>query len=199
MPAPSGPWEGAVAALDPDALAQLAAAALARLAGERPQIVTRETAAAIDDRASMPLPIPQWTTADGQARGVVIQALGLRERMLAEQRATVAKRDGSATVNAWRQTAEEVVAGIVEPRGLTVDMVLSWNEQVIEYVHAAILRLAPLPAAWVAQELARIAGGPPPAVPDAAHRPNPERVPDELGADREPAPGLADASDLGDG
>lgn len=146
-----------------------------------PAIPSREAATAIDDRAEAFCAVPQWTTADGQLRGVRIRALSFKQRMLADKAATRVGKDGATTLDAWRLLAEEVCAGIVEPRELTVDHILGWNDAVMEHIHASIQRLGPLPAALVARELARLAGGDPPPAPAQARGDGGDTAPDPLG------------------
>lgn len=195
------PFAAAIAALSRDAAAQVLSAAAQRLGGGAITLVSRETAHTLDDLAEIDLAIPQWTTADGQARGVRIRALRYKDRMLAEQKATIRQKDGSHILDAWRLMAEEVTRGIVAPRDLSVDTILEWNDAVVETIHAAIQRLAPLPAQQVAAELSRLAGGDPPPVHDPAVGDRPDLVPDELGgaggAEAGGADGGADESAAG--
>lgn len=141
-------------------------------------VPSREQIASLDDRAEWPVPVPQWTTADGQARGVWVKALMFRDRMLAERQAT--GKDGA--VDAWRLVAEEVARGVTRPAGLTVDNILNWNSDAVEHVHNQILRLGGLAGAIIAQELARLAGGPPPPQPGAVAG-HAGADPDDLGDD----------------
>lgn len=167
---------------DVDTLQALVAAVVARLSTTTPPaVLTRETAAAVDDCAEVDLAIPQWTTADGQLRGVRVRALTFKERMLADRAATRAGKDGTLTTDAWRLMAEEVVAGITAPRGLTVDHILAWNDSVVVFIHQQIQRLGPLPSALIAGELARLAGGSPPPPPDPAGRHGGDADPEPLG------------------
>jgi hypothetical protein len=143
-------------------------------------IPTRGEAATMDQCGTWPVIVPQWEAPDGTPRGVVIQALTFRKRMAAEQAAT----DGKGRVNAWRVTAEEVAAGVVLPAGLTVDALLDWNADVIFLIHRRILEIGGYAAARIADELARLAGGPAPDVDGGL-----ERHPDDVGGDAGPAPG----------
>lgn len=165
----SNPYDSLLRTMGADEAAALLAAAAARLAGAAPTVVDAETAIAIEDCAEMDLSVPQWARVrdDGtvEARGVRIRALTFRDRMTAEKAATLTKKDGSTEIDPWRLQAEEVVRGVVRPKFRTVDQVLGMNYEAIQHIHAAICRLGPQPAALVARELARVAGGDPPPRP----------------------------------
>lgn len=118
------------------------------------QIPTREQVYHIDDCAEREFPVWQWTTREGERRGVAIRALTFKDRMVAERAAT--GKDGK--LDQWRLVAEETRAGIVRPAGLSVDTLLSWNAQVVLDVHAAILSLGGIASDILAAELERIAG-----------------------------------------
>jgi hypothetical protein len=140
---------------------------------------TREQIYHIDDCAERPFAVWQWTTRDGEERGVHIRALTFKDRMLAERAAT--GKDGK--IDAWRLVAEETRAGITRPAGLTVDTLLSWNAQVVIDIHTAILSLGGIASDLLAAELARLAGG-------VAREPEPiaDNVGDGADAAPEPAP-----------
>jgi hypothetical protein len=121
-------------------------------------VPSREQVYSLDDCAEWPVPIAQWTAADGTPRGVYVRALTFKERMLAERKAT----DKDGKVNAWLLVANEVAAGVTRPAGLTPDSLLGWNADVVLVIHDRILSLGGLSGAVVAAELQRLAGGPPP-------------------------------------
>ena len=115
--------------------------------------INREQASVVDDRAEWPHVIPQWRTAEGEERGVMLRALSLRDRMAALSAAT--RRDGS--VDALRQIVEEVRLGISKPADVPASVVESWNANVVLEIHARIIEIAGYAPARVEAELARIA------------------------------------------
>lgn len=140
-------------------------------------VPTREQIYSLDDCAERPLAIPQWTGAAGERRGVYIRALTFRARMEAERRAT----QGGA-VNPWLLVAYEVAAAITRPSGLTPDSILTWNADVIEFIHSHVLALGGLSGALVASELARLAGEAPPPEPGRVAG-GPDAPADDVGGD----------------
>lgn len=179
-----------LAGFSADELVRIVAQAAGQLASAgKPEIVTGEIAAVVEGRARRELPIPQWATLrpDGtiQQRGVVIQAWEHRDRRKAETNATD-RRSGSATfgqVDEWHRQVNEVVAGIAEPANLTPAIVERWGYDVVTYIHRQIERLGAVPPAFLAAELARLAGEPPPPVsgPDDPPANRPEPAPERLG------------------
>lgn len=144
---------------------------------------TREQIYSLDDCAEWDVPVPQWSGADGEVRGVRVRALTYKARMLAEQRAT--GKDGK--VNAWLLVAHEVAAGVVRPAGLTPDSLLNWNADVVLLIHDRILGLGGIPGALAAAELARIAGGAAPEPGGVAGGTDPPG--DDVGGDLDAAAG----------
>lgn len=122
------------------------------------QIPSAGETVTLDQCGAIAVPIHQWTAPDGTLRGVKVKALTFKAEMLAEQKAT--GKDGA--VNAYRLVAEEVVAGIYDPPGLTVDHILNWNAEVVYTIHQRIKSLGGVAASLLAAELARLAAGPPP-------------------------------------
>lgn len=185
---PGNPFAG----FDAGELLEILAKAAQQLADLKPPaIIDGEIAPVVQSRAKRPLAIPQWTTADGQARGVVIQYWSYEQRRLAEAAATD-RRPNSPTfgqVDDWRRLAEEVRLGIVEPAGLTLKIVESWGYAVVTYIHEQIERLGPVPPAVMAATLASLADAPPPppARPGGSRANTPEPDPDNLGDDPLPA------------
>jgi hypothetical protein len=133
----------------------------------------------LDQRGRLEVPIHQWTLPDGTRRGVKIQALSFKQAMLAERAAT----DKDGKVNAWRLIAEECVASIYDPPGLTVNHILDWNTDVVLTINQRVRELSGYAAAVLAAELAKLADGPPPEPP--AHH----------GAGDEGASGVGDDAD----
>lgn len=168
-----------------DAAAEVLAAAAARLATGRLRVIGPEEALHLDDLAEMEIAVPQWQDGRGP-RGVVIRALTVKDRMLAERAARVTRKDGTVDVDPWRLQCEEVAAGICRPAKVTADVVLGWNDEAVQFLHGAILRLGPLPSALVAEALGRMAG------PDAAGDGGGDPAPDGMGADPGPAPWVDD-------
>ena len=147
---------------------------------------SREQIYSLDDCAEWDVPVPQWTGAGQEVRGVRVRALTYKQRMQAEQKAT--GKDGK--VNPWLLVAHEVAAGVVRPAGLTPDALLNWNADVILLIHDRILGLGGIPGALAQAELARLAGGEAPepgGVAGGADAPD-----DDLGDDPDAAAG-ADA------
>ena len=156
-----------VAGFAPTELRALLAATVNRLAAtEKPAIVGKELAASLDDRERFDYAVPQWTTADGEARGLVLMAWRWQDRERAEREAT----DAKGVYNRWDQIVWEVKLGIFDPADLPIAVIKGWNYDVVLAIHQQIERLAPLPPALIAAELARLAGGVPPAAtpPDTA-------------------------------
>lgn len=174
----------AIQSFDAAALRDLVIAAAARAAAlEQPAVIARETSAVLDDRARFHLAIPQWLTAEGAARGVVIQALSFEDRWQAERAATrYDERRRESVTDEWRRMLEEVTRAIVEPR-IPVEVLKRWNYEIVEYVHSAALQLAPAPPAILSQELARLAGGPAPQQPASANSAAPVGDPDDVDSD----------------
>lgn len=128
-------------------------------------VPTREQIYSLDDCAERPLPIPQWTAADGTPRGVWIRALTFKERMQAEAEALKRGREGEP--NPWLLVAYEVSNGVTRPANISPDTILTWNSDVVEYIHTNILRLGGLSGAILQAELARLAGRTAPPEPGA--------------------------------
>jgi hypothetical protein len=140
----------------------------------------------LDQRARVDVPIHQWTLPGGALRGVKVQALTFKDAMLAEKAAT--EKDGK--VNGYRLIAEEVVRGVYDPPGLTLNHILDWNTDVVLYVNNRIREISGFAAAVLAAELARIAAGPPPE--PAPHRGAGNAGADDLGGDAGASPWAAD-------
>ena len=176
-------FDNAVAGLGAADLAALAQAAMQRVASlSAPQLVDdREQAArVIEGCAASPYAIPQWTTADGAARGVMVRALETRHRMDAARAAHVAAGRAMPTTFAklpdgsympdpvmglardelyrWRLVCEETARMIVTPDGLTAEMLLRWNAEITLAIHAHGTTLAAHAPALVRAELAQLAG-----------------------------------------
>lgn len=149
------------------------------------QTPSRAEIYSLDDCAEWDVPVPQWTGAQGEVRGVRVRALTYKDRMTAAQKAT----DKDGKVNDWLLVAMETAAGITRPAGLTADSLLNWNADVVLLIHDRILGVGGLPGALAAQELARLAGGPPPEPGRVARGPGAH--PEPVGRDPEPAPGPA--------
>jgi hypothetical protein len=115
--------------------------------------IGREQASVIEDRTEWPHVVPQWRTADGEERGIMLRALSMRDRMAALSAAT--RRDGS--VDALKQIVEEVRLGISKPADVPASVVESWNANVVLEIHARLIEIAAYAPAKVEAELARIA------------------------------------------
>lgn len=115
--------------------------------------ISREQAALIVDRAEWPHIIPQWRTAEGEQRGVMLRALSMRDRMDALNAAT--RRDG--TVDAIRQVIEEVSRGISKPAEIPVSVIETWNAAVVLEIHARLTEISDFIPSTVETELQRIA------------------------------------------
>lgn len=180
----------AAAYVAPDEAAQLIAALARRLTagatGEHAQTIRPTDAVALDDCAEIFVPVPQWTTADRQIRGVWLRAPQYRDDMLAEREATVRDpKTGEERIDDYRRVAELVSRVITRP-AVRVDTLLSWNTKVVYALYNRAMALADLPGALVAAELARLAGGPPP--PPAPAPARPERPARPAKAAARPAP-----------
>lgn len=153
-------------------------------------VPSREQIFSLDDCAEIPVIIPQWQATDGTNRGVYVRALRFRDCLTAERNATRRLKDGTVEVDPWRLVAEEVAAAVTRPNGITVDVILGWNRNVVEQIHNAILSVGGLSGALIAQELARIAGSAPPPQPrDLAGYPDHDAP--GMGEDVEPEGGDA--------
>jgi hypothetical protein len=116
--------------------------------------ISREQSALIVDRAEWPHIIPQWRTAEGEQRGVMLRALSMRDRMDALNAAT--RRDG--TVDAIRQVIEEVARGIVKPAEIPTSVIETWNAAVVLEIHARLTEISDFIPSAVETELQRLAG-----------------------------------------
>lgn len=188
---------GAVDGLDLATAADLLAACAARIAdAAQPAVIGREIAAVVDDRARLPFAVPQWMQADQAPRGLIIQALSFADVEAAERASMDRQKDGTYTLNEFKQILNETARGIVEPSGLTVETLRRWNYESVVTIHRAIRRIGPIPASLIAAELARVAGGSPPppvdpTVPDG-RRPPPDGVGDDAAAAPAPSDDMAD-------
>lgn len=182
-----------LASLSPAALRDILAAAAGQLAQQpQPSILPAETAPVVDDRARRAVAVPQWTTADGAARGVVLQALSARQRREAEYHATERHegRPGFGQANPRRQILEELRRGIVEPANLPITVIEGWNDDVVLDLHAHLCALGPLPPAYLAAELAALVGAAPPARPARGRPDHPVAGADDLDGDAGAGAGL---------
>jgi hypothetical protein len=117
--------------------------------------ISRELSALINDRAEWPHIVPQWRTAEGEERGIMLRALSMRDRMEALSAAT--RRDG--TIDSLKQIIEEVARGISKPSDIPASVVETWNASVVLEIHGRLIEISNFIPSAVEAELARIAGG----------------------------------------
>jgi hypothetical protein len=115
--------------------------------------ISREQAGLLEDRAEWPHIVPQWRTADGEDRGVMLRALSMRDRMEALSAAT--RRDGS--VDAIKQVIEEVSRGISKPADIPTSVIETWNAAVVLEIHARLIEISNFIPSAVDTELSRLA------------------------------------------
>lgn len=109
---------------------------------------TREQAGSLDDRATWPCLVPQWTTAEGAPRYVILRALSVEQKMDAERLATERRPSpnkaeagaGAAEwwVNPWRLMVEEVRRGVARPNDLLASVVAGWNADVVTHLYTEL-------------------------------------------------------------